>query len=183
MNFASLRLSSALAVGLSLAAFANGCTQMAGRSAEPLLAKRDEPGVVLCLSERTGGGGMRLVGRLEQGIYPIKRASIEYKSAGVSDPVPAAPGERGELELTGARSEKVPYRGGASEVVFDIGPDAARGLRDKVLWYRWTIEYDRGGTLRADRTDIHRASLDEAGLPRAAGNPGPDASVVPAPVR
>lgn len=181
MNFASLRL--VLAAGLSLATLSAGCTQLVGRPAEPLLAKREEPGVVLCLSERTGGGGMRLVGRLEQGIYPIKRASIEYRSADVSDAVPAVPGERGELELAGARSEKVPYRSGASEVVFDIGPDAARGLRDKVLWYRWTIEYDRGGSLRADRTDIHRASLDEAGLPRAAGNPGPDASVVTAPVR
>lgn len=181
MNFAPLRRRAALAAVLTLAGLASGCTQLVGRPAEPLLAKREEPGVVLCLSERTDGGGVRLLGRLNLGIYPIKRAAIEYKTAGVSDAVPATTVD-GELELTGARTEKVAYRSGAADVAFDVSPEAARNLRDKVIWYRWIIEYDRGGSLRADRTAIHRTSLEEAGLPRAAGNPGPDASVVP-PVR
>lgn len=184
MNLASLRRRAAIAATVcSFAGFAlSGCSTLVGRPASPLLAKRDEPGVVLCLSERTAGGGIRLVGRLETGIYPIRRAAIEYRTADVSAAVPAAPGEDGPLELTAARTEKVAVRSGAKEVVFDIGPDAARGLGDKVLWYRWIVEYDRNGSLRTDRTDIHRTSREEAGLPRAAGNPGPDASVA-APVK
>lgn len=180
MNFASARRAAVLAfaaccTGLLL----GGCTTLIGRPTSPLLAKRDEPGVVLCLSQRTAGGGIRLVGRMEAGIYPVTRVAIEYRTAEVSAAVPAAPGEDGPFELVDARREKVATRSGAKEVTFDIGPDAARGLGDKVVWYRWIVEYDRGGSLRTDRTAIHRTSAAEAGLPRAAANPGPDASVAP----
>lgn len=153
-----------------------GCSTLAGKPAAPLLAKREEPGVVLCMSQRAGAG-LRLVGRLNQGIYPITRATVQYRIADVSDAVPAtSEGGRG-LELLSPRSTKVPYRKGADEVVFTVDGDAARALRGKVLWYRWIIAYDRGGSERTDVTAIHRTSLDEAGLPRAAGNPGPDMSV------
>jgi hypothetical protein len=182
MNLATPRRAALVSVALVAAGFLAGCSTLVGRPTRPLLAKRDEPGVVLCLSQRSASGGIRLVGRLEPGIYPIRRAAIEYRTAAVSDAVPAVAGERGVLEL-GGRTEKVPYRAGMTEVTFDVGPDAARSLRDKVLWYRWIVEYDRGGSLRTDRTDIHRTSYDEAGLPRAAGNPGPDASVVSSPAK
>ncbi len=164
-----------IAAGL-VASLLTGCSTMTGRPTSPLQTKRDEPGVVLCMSERIGGGGLRLIGKLEKGIYPITRATLQYRSVGPSDPVPAGNGEDG-LELTNARSEKVAYRKGADEVTFAIDADSARGLRGKVLWYRWIIEYDRNGSPRRDVTAIHRTSLEEAGLPRAAGTPGPDSSV------
>jgi hypothetical protein len=92
--------------------------------------------------------------------------------------VPATADDSGKrLELAGARSQKVNYRKGAREVVYTIDADAARGLRGKVLWYRWIITYDKGGSARTDATEVHRTSLEEAGLPRAADAPGPDASV------
>jgi len=169
--------SSMVATALALSVLA-GCTTMAGRPAEPLLVKRETPGVVLCQSARSSDGGIRIIGKLEKGIYPITRATIQYKIATPSDSVPATVTAGGKsLELMGGRSEKVAYRKGADEVVFGVDPDAARGLRGKVLWYRWIIEYDRGGSVRLDATDLHRTSLEEAGLPRSAGSPGPDSSV------
>lgn len=170
--------SAALAAAMLTLSILAGCTTMTGRPAEPLLAKRDEPGVVLCQSERSNDGGIRIIGKLEKGIYPITRATLQYKIATPSDSVPATVAAGGKsLELLGARSEKVAYRKGADQVVFEVNPEAARGLRGKVLWYRWVIEYDRGGSSRIDATDVHRTSLEEAGLPRAAGSPGPDSSV------
>ena len=166
-------LSIAVSVGLL-----SGCTAMVGRPTSPLTAKRDEPGVMLCMSERVSGGGIRIVGQLNPGIYPITGASIEYRSAGPSDAVPATSETGGKgLVLTGAHSEKVEYRKGAKTVTFTIGADAARNLRDKVLWYRWTIGYDRNGSPASEVSEIHRTSLEEAGLPRDAWNPGPDSSV------
>ena len=166
-------------VATSLAAgLVSGCTTLVGRPTAPLLAKREEPGVILCLSERVSGGGIRIIGKLNTGIYPITGATIEYRSAAVSDPMPATPDEDGRtLLLSNPRATKVNYRKGAGEVAFTIDGDAARGLRDKVLWYRWIIAYDRGGSTRTESTNIHRTSLEEAGLPRSAGSPGPDASV------
>lgn len=156
----------------------SGCSGMIGRAAPPLLAKREIPGVVLCMSQRTSGGGMRLTGQIEEGNFPITRAAIEYRSANVSDPIPASVSEETKrLELTGTRTETVPYRAGAKDVSFNISPEAMRSLSGKVLWYRWIISYDRGGQ-RSDVSGIHRASYAEAGLPRDAGAPGPDSSVV-----
>jgi hypothetical protein len=128
------------------------------------------------MSERTSNGGIRIVGKLNKGIYPITGATIEYRSAGPSDAVPAT-ADRTRLELAGSRSEKVAYRKGADEVAFTISPENVRNLDGKVLWYRWTIAYDRGGSQKIEETEIHRTGADEAGLPRAADNLGPDASV------
>jgi len=156
----------------------SGCATMVGRPAPPLLAKREEPGVILCMSERVRGGGIRIVGKLNMGIYPITRAVLEYKIADVSDPVPATPDERGRaLVLTGARSTKVDYRKGSGDVSYTIDGDAARNLRGKVLWYRWLVTYQRGGSEGLEATEIHRTSVEEAGLPRDPGSPGPDSSV------
>ena len=142
-----------------------------GRSAGSLEIRREQPGVVLCASERVGGG-IRIVGKLHEGIYPVTGVTLQYKLAGFSDAPPAAPGEGG-LQLTDARSAKGTYKKGSKEVSYTIDADAARSLRDKVIWYRWIIASE-GGT---DATDIHRTSLDEAGLPRATGTPGPDTSI------
>lgn len=166
-----------LLAAAAAASLLGGCSTLVGKPAAPLLAKREEPGVMLCMSQRAGAG-LRLVGRLNQGIYPITRATVQYRIADVSDPVPASTAEGDGLQLVNARSTKVPYRKGADDVVFTIDGDAARALGDKVLWYRWIITYDRGGSERTDVTAIHRTSLPEAGLPRAAGRPGPDMSVV-----
>jgi hypothetical protein len=156
----------------------SGCSTLVGRPAPPLLAKRDEPGVILCMSERVSGGGIRLVGKLNTGIYPITRAVIEYRSADVSDAVPATPDERGKkLVLTSPRATKVNYRKGAGDVSFTLDGDDVRSLQGKVLWYRWLITYQRGGSEGVEVTDIHRTSLEEAGLPRDAYAPGPDSSV------
>ena len=150
-----------------------GCSTMTGQPAEPLQAKRDEPGVILCASERVGGG-IRIVGKLNEGIYPITSVTLEYRLAGFSEAVPATPGTSpGGLILTQPRTAKGTYRKGSKEVSYTIDADTARGLRDKVIWYRWLIGY--GG--KVDATTIHRTSLDEAGLPRAIGTPGPDTSV------
>ena len=90
-----------------------GCSTMVGQPTEPLQVKRDEPGVVLCMSERAGGG-IRLVGKLNEGIYPITKVTLEYRLAGVSDAVPAIAGEStGGLQLTEPRSAKGSYRKGA----------------------------------------------------------------------
>ncbi|MFN2426765.1 MAG: hypothetical protein ABR587_10020 [Candidatus Binatia bacterium] len=160
------------------ALLASGCTTMAGRPAVPLLSKRPEPGVVLCLSERTAGGGIRIIGKLNQGNFPITRATIETRTAPVSDPVPAAADDNGRtLVLSNPRPNKVNYRKGAGDVSFAIDGNTLRSLGDKVIWYRWIIAYDAGGTERVQITDIHRTSLEEAGLPRAPGSPGPDSSV------
>lgn len=155
-----------------------GCGAMSGKAAPPLLAKREIPGVILCMSQRTVGGGLRLVGKVDPGIYPITRATIEYRSAGVSDAVPAVvdPSSK-RFELTGSRSEPVKYARGSSEVVFVVSPQNARTLQGKSLWYRWTLTYDKGGSMRTDQTEIHRTSLEEAGVPRDVGALGPDASV------
>lgn len=170
------RTMAAAVAAVAAATLLAGCSTLVGKPAAPLLAKREEPGVVLCMSQRAGAG-LRLVGRLNQGIYPITRATVQYRIADVSDPVPASTAEGDGLQLTNARSTKVNYRKGAEEVVYTVDGDAARALRGKVLWYRWIVTYDRGGSERTDVTAIHRTSLDEAGLPRAAGNPGPDMSV------
>lgn len=161
-----------------LAAMTAGCSAMPGRGAGVALSRRDEPSVVLCLSQRTSGGGLRLVGRVETGTFPILGAQVEYRTADPSDPPPAAT-EGGEFELTGARTQKVDVRKGAEDVSFSIDPEAARRLGDKVIWYRWTIRYGRGGGERASRTAIHRTSLEEAGVPRDPSQPGPDSSVAP----
>jgi hypothetical protein len=148
---------------------------MVGKPAEPLQVKRDEPGVVLCMSERVGSG-IRIVGKLNEGIYPVTRVTLEYRLADASDAVPAIPGPgTGGMQLTEPRTAKGTYRKGSKEVSYTI--DDARSLRDKVIWYRWNIAYDRGGTEKIDATSIHRTSIDEAGLPRSIGTPGPDASV------
>lgn len=151
----------------------SGCaTSMgAGSSAGPLSIKRDEPGVILCGSERTGGG-IRIVGKLNEGIYPITNVTLQYRLADRSDAPPAVP-VSGGLQLSEPRSAKGTYRKGSKEVSYSIDADAARSLRDKVLWYRWIVTYEGG----SDATDIHRTSLDEAGLPRAPGTPGPDTSI------
>lgn len=169
----------AIVLAASIAAgLLSGCSTLAGRPTLPLLAKRDEPGVILCMSERIRGGGIRIVGKLNAGIYPITRAVIEYRSADVSDPVPAAPDERGrKLVLSSPRATKVNYRKGAGEVSFTIDAEDARSLRGKVLWYRWLVTYQRGGGEGTEVTEIHRTSLEEAGLPRDPGAPGPDSSV------
>ncbi len=166
---------SRLVAGALLAAALSGCSTMTGKQAEPLSIQRDEPGVILCQSERAAGG-IRLVGRLNVGIYPITRVTLEYRIADASDPVPAV-NENGRLTLSGPRTDRGQYRKGAEEVSYAIDANAARALQGKVLWYRWVISYDRGGSVRTDATAIHRTSLDEAGLPRAPGNPGPDSSV------
>jgi len=158
-----------------LMALLPGCSALVGRATTPLTARRSEPGVVLCMSERVGGG-IRIVGRLEKGIYPITRATLQYKIGSPSEPVPASPASN-VLELQGGHAENVSYRNGDDEVAFTIDGDAARALRGKVLWYRWIIEYGRGGGADSHRTDLHRTSLEEAGLPRSAGTPGPDSSV------
>jgi hypothetical protein len=152
---------------------ASGCaTSMSGGGpAGPLSVKRDEPGVILCASERTGGG-IRLVGKLNEGLYPITNVTLQYRLADFSDAPPALPGSGG-LQLTDARTAKGTYRKGSKEVSYSIDADAARAMRGKVLWYRWIVTYEGG----VDTTDIHRTSLDEAGLPRAATTPGPDTSI------
>ena len=155
-------------------AISSGCSTMgAGRPAPPLTIRHDEPTIVVCLSERTENGGLRLVGKLDPGIYPVTRAMLEYRTAGPSDAPPTVTAPGGGLTLAAARSEKVAYRKGADEVVFNIEGDAARSLRGKVLWYRWIVEYGSGSTA----TDIHRTSLEEAGVPRSATTPGPDTSI------
>ena len=156
-------------------ALVSGCTSLVGRPATPLTTKRDEPGVVLCQSERISGG-IRLVGKLEKGIYPINNIVLEYRTASLSEPAPTVVGQGGKLMLASPRSEKIAYRKGADEVSFSIGADAARSLAGKVLWYRWVVQYGSG---YADATDVHRTSLDEAGLPRSPGTPGPDSSIAP----
>ncbi len=152
----------------------SGCaTSMSGgTSAGPLQVKRDEPGVILCASERTGGG-IRIVGKVNEGIYPITNVTLQYTLAGFSDAPPAVPGGSAGLQLTEPRSVKGSYRKGSKEVSYTIDGDAARVLRDKVIWYRWIVAYEGG----SDATDIHRTSLEEAGLPRAVGTPGPDTSI------
>jgi hypothetical protein len=180
MNIARPHSAARAAVVLALAAsmLTAGCSTLVSRSTRPLLARRDEPGVELCLSKRTDHGGIRIIGRLNQGIYPVTRATIQYRTAGVSDPVPATTADNGrDMVLVSPRSEKVAYRKGSPEVSFTVDPEAARALGDKVIWYRWIIDYDQGGSARSQITAIHRTSVEEAGLPRAAGEPGPDSSV------
>lgn len=156
---------------------AAGCATMAGRPSAPLDVKRENPGVVLSTSERTAAGGIRIIGRLDPGIHPITRASIEYRLAGPSDAPPTSPDPSGRLALAGARSEQVRYEKGSKEVVYAIDPRAVRNLGDKVIWYRWIITYNRGGSAKADVTDVLRTSAEEAGLPRSVTTPGPDTSV------
>ena len=159
-----------LVLALCIAGLTSGCAagMSGGGSAGPLQLKRDEPGVILCGSERTGGG-VRLVGKLHEGIYPITNVTLQYRLADFSDAPPAAPGSGG-LQLTTPRTAPGTYRKGSKEVSYSI---AAEHLRGKVIWYRWLVSYSGG----VDATDIHRTSLDEAGLPRAAGTPGPDTSI------
>lgn len=166
-----------LVLALAAAAALSGCTTLVGVPAEPLSIQRDEPGVVLCQSARAGGG-IRLVGKLNVGIYPITRVTLEYRVADASDSVPATT-EGGRLVLSNPRTDRGQYRKGAEEVSYAIDANAARALEGKVLWYRWILTYDRNGSARTEATPIHRTSLDEAGLPRAPGNPGPDSSVAP----
>lgn len=168
-------LRTGLAATLVATAMLTGCTTMVGLPAEPLSIEREEPGVILCQSERAGGG-IRLTGKLSAGIWPITRVTLEYRIADPSDPVPAT-GEDGVLVMSNARSTRVDYRKGSESVSYTIDANAARALQGKVLWYRWIVTYDRKGSVRTDVTEIHRTSLDEAGLPRAPGNPGPDSSV------
>jgi hypothetical protein len=166
-----------LLIAAASAMLTAGCATLVGRPAKPLDLKRDQPGVDLCLSERAGGG-IRLLGRMNVGVYPVTRVTLQYKTAEPQDAVPATD-VGGRLELSGPRSEKVDYRSGAKEVTYTIGADAARSLRGKVLWYRWIVE-SQGGV---EASAIHRTSLEEAGLPRAPYNPGPDASVAPGTTR
>jgi hypothetical protein len=148
-----------------------GCTagSMAGRPAGPLQVQREEPGVILCASERTSGG-VRLVGKLHEGAYPITNVQLQYRLAGFSDAPPTIAAGSTGLQLAEPRTTAATYRKGSKEVSYTV--DAGH-LRGKVLWYRWLVSYSGG----VDATDIHRTSLDEAGLPRAAGTPGPDTSI------
>jgi hypothetical protein len=173
-----MRVSSRSAIPAAMLAgfLASGCTSLVGRPATPLTIKREDPGIVLCQSERVGGG-IRLIGVLDKGIYPITRVTLEYKTASPSETAPTVTSPGGKLALANARAEKVAYRKGADEVSFTISADAARSLANKVLWYRWIVEYDRNGSMYNDVTDVHRTSIDEAGLPRSPGTPGPDSSV------
>lgn len=163
---------------LVVAALTAGCSAMPGRPPGTALMKRDEPSVVLCTSERTADGGIRLIGRLETGKYPISGAEIEYRTAEASDPPPVTTSGR-EFELSGATKRKGEFSKSEPVVTFTIAPDAARRLGDKVVWYRWTVLYGSGSA----RTAVHRTSVAEAGLPRAANEPGPDSSVAPGTAR
>ncbi len=141
------------------------------------LSSRKEPAVVLCTSERADGGGLRIIGRLDPGIYPITRTAIEYTIAEASDAPPVSPDESGKRYLlTGSRTESVAWRKGSTEVPYTISADAARRLAGKVIWYRWLVEYEGPGPGTTE-TDVHRTSVDEAGLPRSASTPGPDGSI------
>jgi hypothetical protein len=157
-------------LALCIAGLTAGCAAGtgAGRSAGPLQVQRDEPGVILCASERTGGG-VRLVGKLHEGVYPITNVQLQYRLAAFSDAPPTVAGGTG-LQLAEPRTTPGTYRKGSKEVSYTI---AADNLRGKVLWYRWLVSYAGG----VDATDIHRTSLDEAGVPRSAGTPGPDTSI------
>ncbi|HXC52838.1 MAG TPA: hypothetical protein VN634_18275 [Candidatus Limnocylindrales bacterium] len=168
-------LNAGLAAGLLATVIASGCSTMGtgGRPAAPLTIKHDEPTIIECMSERTDSGGLRLIGKLDPGIYPITRATLEYRTAGPSDAPPTVPAPSGGLALASPRSEKVAYRKGADEIVFNVEGDAARSLRGKVLWYRWILEYGSS----SNATDVYRTSLEEAGVPRSATTPGPDSSV------
>lgn len=166
-----------LVLSVSLALL-SGCASLVGKPAPPLLAQRDEPSVVLCQSQRIRGGGIRLIGRLNRGIYPLTGATIQYRSAGVSDSVPATTDPKGQtLVLANPGSSKGAYRKDDDLVEYVIDGADVRRLGDKVIWYRWIIDYDRGGSRRSEATDIHRTSYEEAGLPRDPGSPGPDSSV------
>ena len=172
----SRSLSSALLLLAAATGLVSGCATMSGKQTSPLTTRREIPGVVLCMSERTAGGGIRIVGRVDPGIYPITGATLEYRVAGPSEDAPTAPDQGGGLMLAGARTAKVQYEKGSHEVAYTIEPGGMRNLGDKVLWYRWLLGYERGSQ-RVDATEVHRTSADEAGLPRAPGSPGPDASV------
>ena len=165
-----------LLAAMSLAA---GCATLIGRHVDPLATRRAEPHVELCLSERLSGGGMRLLGRMEPGKYRVTNVRLEYRIASPSSapPVEDAGGRR--LRLLSPRTAKVEWRAERGEVVFGVEGDAARSLAGKVLWYRWVVEYDRDGSPRQEATSVHRASLDEAGLPRDPFSPGPDSSIAP----
>jgi len=167
------RLATALTLVTALSVL-GGC---AASKPPAALSSRKEPAVVLCSSQRTDGGGLRIIGRLDPGIYPITRTAIEYTIAEASSAPPATPDETGKRYLlTGSRTESVSWRKGSNEVPYTISADAARRLSGKVVWYRWIVEYDRG-SLASTETDVHRTSLEEAGLPRSASTPGPDGSI------
>jgi hypothetical protein len=176
------RLDRMAAVAVTMALL-SGCTALAGRPASPLTIKHEEPTIVLCMSQRTSDGGLRLIGKLDPGIHPVMRATLEWRTAAPEDAPPTIAGAGGRLVLATPRSEKVTYRKGANEVAYEVGGDGARSLRGKVLWYRWILEYTSGGSAYNTVTDVHRTSLEEAGQPRSAGTPGPDSSVAPATTR
>ena len=167
------RLATALALVTALSVL-GGCAAAARPAA---LSSRKEPAVVLCTSERTEGGGLRIVGRLDPGIYPITRTAIEYTIAEASAAPPVSLDETGKRYLlTGSRTESVSFRKGSNEVPYTISADSARRLAGKVVWYRWLVEYEGGG-MGSTETDVHRTSIEEAGLPRSASTPGPDGSI------
>lgn len=166
------RLATALTLAAALSVL-GGCAA----TKPPALSSRKEPAVVLCTSERTDGGGLRIVGRLDPGIYPITRTAIEYTIAEASEAPPVSPDESGKRYLlTGSRTEAVSWRKGSNDLPYTIPADSLRRLAGKVVWYRWLVEYEGPGT-GSTETDVHRTSVEEAGLPRSASTPGPDGSI------
>jgi len=164
-----------LAAGLLSAAVASGCAATRQAVAPPV---RTDPAIVLCSSQRSSDGGIRLVALVEPGIYPITRAAIEYRTADPGELPPTMPDASGKgVQLAGARSDAAPYDKGSREIPYRIGPAAVRDLGNKVIWYRWSLEYDRNGKPSVVHSPIHRSSALEAGLPRASDVLGPDASI------
>jgi len=163
-----------VAVFLSVAV-ASGCAATR-QAAAPTV--RTDPAIVLCSSQRSPDGGIRLVAFVEPGIYPITRAAIEYRTGEPGDLPPTMPDATGKgIQLAGARSDTAPYDKGTREIPYRIKTTTVHDLKNKVIWYRWSLEYDRNGKSITVHSPIHRSSALEAGLPRAPDVLGPDASI------
>jgi hypothetical protein len=170
-----MKTGTGLVAALLSAAVASGCGATRQAAAPSV---RTDPAIVLCSSQRSPDGGIRLVAFVEPGIYPITRAAIEYRTGEPGDLPPTMPDATGkDIQLAGARSDAAPYDKGSREIPYRIGPAAVRDLGNKVIWYRWSLEYDRNGKPSAVHSPIHRSSALEAGLPRAPDVLGPDASI------
>ncbi|HYC00539.1 MAG TPA: hypothetical protein VEC57_15505 [Candidatus Limnocylindrales bacterium] len=170
-------------LALSMIVLLSGCA--AGTTPQPTsligsakISGPHDPIVLLGYSHMTSNG-LRIAAKLDAGTYRFTDVSISIATADAGDPAPYTMSPEGKAMLAATSTEKGRFDPKEEEVEFTIGRGGLGKIGNKVVWYRWTIRFDRDGEIGTVQSPIYRTSRDEAGLPRAATAPGPDISVVP----
>ena len=170
---------------LAFAIFASGCAATSPQSQNGFMPTKraagpHDPIILLGYSQMTGDG-LRIAAKIDPGTYPLKDVAVSIATTDAGDPAPTTIDETGKPALAATSTEKGRFDSKDEEIEFTIGRGGLAKIKDRVVWYRWTVRYDRDGTLRMLQSPIFRTSRDEAGLPRAAEQPGPDVSIQPGP--